>query len=183
MNKLSYLDVKTTGQEFVSLTSLTVDEFELLVPEFEKAFQAHMSKWCIDGQARTKRSYTTYQNCPLPTAEDRLLFILSYVKGNPLQSHHGLLFGMRQGKANRWIHVLLPVLRATCRTLGVAPARSVEELAQRMSVAMPGAYEAPVDPDALPPLFAMMAPNGASRAPKMTLNRKRLIAARKEPIP
>jgi hypothetical protein len=152
------------------------------VPEFEKAFQAHMSKWCLDGQMRTKRSYTTYQNCPLPTAEDRLLFILSYMKSNPLQSNHGLLFGMRQGKTNRWIHVLLPVLRATCRTLGVAPTRSLDELAKRFSGSLPGESEMIVDPDGPPPLFVMMARNGASRVPKMTLNRKRLIAARNERI-
>lgn len=182
MSKLRYLDVKTNEQAFVSLTSLTVDEFELLIPDFENAFQAHMSKWCLDGKLRTKRRYTTYQNCPLPTAEDRLLFILSYVKGNPLQSNHGLLFGMRQGKANSWIHVLLPVLRATCRTLGVAPARSVAELANRFSVALPGASEGLVDADAPPPLFAMTAQNGGLSAPKMALNRKRAIVARKERI-
>jgi hypothetical protein len=164
----------------VALTSLTVDEFELLVPEFEKAFQEHMSKWRLDGKARTKRRYTTYQNCPLPTAEERLLFVLSYLKNNPLQSTHGLLFGMSQAKTNSWLHVLLPVLRATLRNLGAAPARSVSELALRLGVAMP--EESEVIADAVPPLFVMTAQKGALRAPKITLNRKRAIAARKEPI-
>jgi hypothetical protein len=179
MSKLRYSDVSAKPQEFMALTSLTITEFELLVPAFEHAFQAHMSQWRLDGQARTKRRYTTYQNCPLPMAADRLLFVLSYVKNNPLQSNHGLLFGMSQGKTNVWLHVLLPVLRASLRNLGVAPARSVRELAARLGLAMPGesAEAGPL------PLFVMTGQNGASSAPKMPLHRKRAIAARKEPIP
>jgi hypothetical protein len=178
MSKLSYLAVNAKPLELMALTSLTIAEFELLVPEFEKAFQEHMTQWRLDGQARTKRRYTTYQNCPLPTAEDRLLFVLSYVKSNPLQSNHGLLFGMSQGKTNVWLHVLLPVLRTTLRKLGVAPARSVRELAARLGVAMLGesAEAAPL------PLFVMTEQNGALSAPKMPLHRKRAIAARKEAI-
>ena len=61
MSKLRYIDVKTQEQEFVSLTSLTVDEFELLVPEFENAFQAHMSKWCMDGDRKSTRLNSSHQ--------------------------------------------------------------------------------------------------------------------------
>jgi hypothetical protein len=60
----------------LDLTSLTLDEFRRLVPSFEAAFQAHMAQWRFDGQPRTARRYTTYQTCPLPTPEDRLLCIL-----------------------------------------------------------------------------------------------------------
>jgi hypothetical protein len=178
MSKLRYSDVSAKAPEFMALTSLTVSEFEWLVPEFEKAFQDHMSQWRLDGQARTKRRYTTYRNCPLPTAEDRLLFVLSYVKSNPLQSNHGLLFGMSQAKTNGWLHVLLPVLRATLRNLGLAPARSVRELAARLGGSMPGeTAEA-----AAPPLFVMTGQSDASSALRMPLHRRRAIAARKEAI-
>jgi hypothetical protein len=47
---------------------------------------------------------------------------------------HGRLFGMVQGKANQWIHVLLPMLLAALRALGDAPARSLSALAQRLGV-------------------------------------------------
>jgi hypothetical protein len=47
---------------------------------------------------------------------------------------HGRLFGMVQGKANQWIHVLLPALLAALRALGDAPARSLSALAQRLGV-------------------------------------------------
>jgi hypothetical protein len=39
-----------------------------------------MADWRLDGRPRTARRYTTYTNCPLPTPEDRLLFILVYLK-------------------------------------------------------------------------------------------------------
>jgi hypothetical protein len=181
MSKLRYVEIKLKSEAFVALTGLTVEEFDLLVPEFEKAFQAHMSKWRLDGKPRTKRSYTTYENCPLPTAADRLLFVLSYVKGNPLQSNHGVLFGMVQGKTNGWLHTLLPVLRATFRNLGLAPARSIQELAERLEGTMVSTEEK--SPDTPLPLFAMMAQNDGLNAPKMRLHRPRAIAARKEHIP
>ena len=41
---------------------------------------------------------------------------------------------MLQGKANQWIHVLLPALLAALRTLGDAPTRSLAALAQRLGV-------------------------------------------------
>src|SRR5262245_66232472 len=41
---------------------------------------------------------------------------------------------MVQGKANQWIHVLLPALLAALRALGDAPARSLTALAQRLGV-------------------------------------------------
>ena len=183
-------------REFLDCTSLTLDEFQQLVPPFEAAFHAQMAAWRMDGKPRTARRFTVYQNCPLPTPEDRLLFILVYLKTYTLQVVHGRLFGMVQGKANQWIHILLPVLLATLRTLGDAPARSLSALAQRLGVSeaaaatvvTPLAEEpAPVVPipAAVPasPLLPMTGPNGASSAPKTLVNSKRVIAGRKKTTP
>jgi hypothetical protein len=128
-------DVQARPTEFLDFTSVTLDEFQQLVPPFEAAFQAHMAAWRLDGQPRTARRFSVYQTCPLPTPEDRLLFILTYVKTYALQVVQGHLFGMGQSKANQWIHVLLPVLLAALRTLGDAPARSLTALAQRLGMA------------------------------------------------
>src|SRR6266508_207928 len=177
MTRLRYADLARKPMDVLDMTSLTPDEFQILVPAFEAAFQAHMAQWRLDGKPRTARRFTTYKNCPLPTAEDRLLFILVYLKTNPLQVAHGIMFGLPQGKTNQWIHVLLPVLRTALRQLGDAPSRSLTALAQRLEV--PVAAVA----DAIAPLFAMMEPNDASVAPKMQMNRKAAIAARKNAIP
>ena len=180
MSGLKYVEVSQKELQFLDLTSLTVEEFGQLVPGFEEAFQERMNEWRLDGKRRSGRGYTTYANCALPTPEDRLLFILVYLKTNVLQVVQGELFGLPQNKANQWIHTLLPVLQTTLRRLGDAPARSMEQLAQRLDQSL-----VPREPEGQdrPPLFAMMAPNGASSVPKTRLNRKAIIAARKNAIP
>src|SRR5919109_901464 len=135
MGSLRFTDIQPRPTEVLDLTSLSVEEFQHLVLPFEAAFQAHMADWRLDGKPRTARRYATDQNCPLPTPEDRLLFILVYLKTSPLQVVQGRLFGMGQSTAHQWIHALLVVLRATLRTLGDAPTRSVQELATRLGVA------------------------------------------------
>jgi hypothetical protein len=189
MAHLQYTDVQDHPTEFLDLTSLTLDEFQQLVPPFEAAFQAHMAAWRLDGKPRTARQFAVYKNCPLPTPEDRLFFILTYLKTYSLQVVQGRLFGMRQSKANQWIHVLLPALLAALRTLGDAPGRSLTALAQRLGVSEADAAStvAPLAEEPVPlatasvsPLLPMTGRNGGLSAPKTLLNRPRVRAARKK---
>jgi hypothetical protein len=196
MAGLRFTELQSRPIEFLNFTSLTLDEFQQLVPPFEAAFHARMAAWRMDGKPRTARRFTVYKNCPLPTPEDRLLFILVYLKTYALQVVQGRLFGMVQSKANRWIHLLLPALLAALRALGDAPARSLTALAQRLGVAEAAAATlvAPLEEAAAPevavpagapasPLLPMTGPNDASSAPRTLLNRKRVIAARKKTTP
>jgi hypothetical protein len=206
---LRYAEISQKDMKFLDFTSLTIEEFEQLIPVFEKNYQERMKYMRLDGKPRSGREYQTYSNCPLPTPEDRLLFILVYLKTNNLQVVQGELFGMPQNKANQWIHTLLPVLQTTLRGLGDAPARSMEELAQRLdrSVLPVPTSENPSSSDAVPdglpqtsdaseteveqekpertsnPLFAMMEQKDASSVLKTKMNRKTIIAARKRVIP
>jgi hypothetical protein len=198
MGTLRFADLQSRPTEVLDLTSLTLDEFRQLVPPFETAFQVHMAAWRLDGQPRTARRYTTYKNCPLPTPEDRLLFILVYLKTYALQVVQGRLFGMGQSKAHQWIHVLLVVLQATLRALGDAPTRSLTELAKHLGVteadvsALVGSAQEPLSasdpPAAAPaqppasPLLRMMVPNDVSGVPRIRLSRRAVIAARKSAI-
>src|SRR6516165_1664180 len=196
MAGLRFTDLQSRPLEFLDFTSLTLDEFQQLVPPFETAFHARMAAWRMDGKPRTARRFTVYQNCPLPTPEDRLLFILTYLKTYALQVVQGRLFGMVQGKANQWIHVLLPALLAALRALGAAPARSLAALAQRFGVseADAAAVVVPLEEEPAPvvavpaaapasPLLPMTGPNDASSAPTTLLNRPTVIAGRKRTIP
>ena len=196
MVAVRFIDVQSRPTEFLDLTSLTPDEFERLIPPFEEAFQAHMARWRLDGKPRTARQFAVYKNCPLPTPQDRLFFLLTYLKTYSLQVVQGRLFGMSQSKANQWIHVLLPALQAALCSLGDTPARSLRALAQRLGVSEADAAkvatplaEAP-EPMAEPPgtaqpaspLLPMTVPRGALSAPKTLLNRPIVIAARKKTI-
>jgi hypothetical protein len=168
-------------RKFVDMTSLTVEEFNQLVPTFEKAFQERMKDWCLDGKKRLRHKYTTYINCPLPTPEDRLFFILVYVQTNVQQAVQGELFGMPQNKANQWIKTLLPVLQTTLGKLENVPTRSLEELAQRLKLHTMGTSPVESEGQSLngSPDSATMIPN----VPKVRMNRKAIIAARKRATP
>ena len=194
MAGVQFIDVQFRPTEFLDLTSLTPDEFELLIAPFEDAFQAHMALWCLDGKPRTSRQFSVYKNCPLPTPQDRLFFLLTYLKTYSLQVVQGRLFGMGQSKANQWIHALLPALQAALVSLGDTPARSLRALAGRLGVTVVDAAalatplaeapqpvaDAPVAGATGAPLLPMTAPRDASCAPKILLNRAIVIAARKK---
>ena len=106
----SYEEVTQRAGSLRAMTGLTDTEFQALLPHFEQALVAYMGTRTIDGQPRTSRRYSTYENCPLPSMADKLLFMLSYLKHNPIQEMQGQLFGMSQSNANKWIHLLHPVL-------------------------------------------------------------------------
>src|SRR6266446_4115017 len=190
MAGLRCTDLQSRPTEFLDCTSVTLEEFPQLVPPFEAAFHARMTAWRMDGKPRTARRFPVYQNCPLPTPADRLLFILVSLKTYALQVVQGRLFGMVQGKAHQWIHVLLPVLLVALRTLGDAPARSLTALAQRLGVTEADAamVVTPLAEERAPmaaepavtlasPLVPMTGRNDASSAPKTLLNRPTVRAA------
>ena len=171
---LRYTTERTKAYRILDLTSLTVEEFELLVPPFERAFLAHMQDWTLEGKPRTGRRYSQYATCPLPSPEDRLLFILTYLKQAPTQAFHGAAFGMGQPKANQWIQALLPALRNALASLGDLPSRNLSELIERL---------ANLSEESLATPFFTTAPSARSPVPKMKLNKPAVIAARKSAIP
>ena len=191
MGSVRCTDLQTRPTEVLDVTSLPVEECQRVAPPFEAALQAQMVHWRLDGQPRTARRYTTDQNGPWPTPEDRLLLILVYLQTYPRHVVQGRRFGMGQRKAHQWMHVWLVVLPATRHTLGDAPARSLTERAKRLGVAaaamtaMVVRPEQPPAPAALPapappsPLWGLMVPSGASGAPRIRLRRRAVSAARK----
>ena len=60
MAALRFADIRFRATEFLYFTCLTLDEFQILVPPFEAAFQAHMTGWRLDGAPRTARRFTVY---------------------------------------------------------------------------------------------------------------------------
>src|SRR5262245_7407613 len=101
MAHVQFTEVQDRPTEFLDVTSLTLDEFQQLVPPFKAAFQAHMAAWRLDGKPRMARRFSVYQNCPLPTPEDRLLFILAYVKTYSLQVVQGVCSAWARARPTR----------------------------------------------------------------------------------
>ncbi len=122
---LRYHEIAHDERRVLSLTSLTPKEFAGLVPLFTMSFYEYLDEQTIEGYERVGRRYVPYRNSTLPTMEDKLLFILVYLKQAPTQEVQGSLFGMRQSKANMWIHLLHPVLNRALAQHGDIPERDV----------------------------------------------------------
>ena len=114
--------------EFLALTGHTHEEFSALLPHFADCFYKRMRTHRLDGKPRGKRRYSDYKNSPLATIEDKLFFILSYLKSNNLQMVQGSLFQMSQPKANQWIHTLHPVLNQALAQAEALPAREMDKV-------------------------------------------------------
>ena len=57
MAGVRFTDLQSRPLEFLDFTSLTLNEFQQLVPPFETAFQARMAAWRMDGKPRTARPF------------------------------------------------------------------------------------------------------------------------------
>ena len=121
---LRYQDVVRSETILLALTSLTPTEFSALVPAFAACFLETMDTHTSDGLARENRRYVSYKNSPLPTIEDKLLFILVHMKQNITQEVQGCLFGMRQSVANKWLQLLRPVLQCALQQERALPSRN-----------------------------------------------------------
>ena len=126
---LTYNELKEKARDFLAATSLTVEEFQLLLPFFIAAYRKiYPSAQTLAGALRQRQAGGGAKG-RLESFEDRLLFILVYQKTHPLQTMHGLQFGMSQSSANHWIHHLLPVLQQALADSGHQPERDGSKLA------------------------------------------------------
>jgi hypothetical protein len=168
----SYEEVTQRAGSLRAMTGLTPQEFTALLPHFQHAFLAYMEHHTIDGQPRTSRRYSTYDQCPLPTMADKLLFILTYLKQHPIQEMQGQLFEMSQSNANKWIHLLHTVLNKALAHQDLLPARTAEELAALLT---PNQSKE----GSTPPLFGMMVLSGQSTVRKILKSSKNTTVARR----
>jgi len=126
-------DLSKKPSRFLSFTGFKLEEFLALLPYFALKFQQYMEYFTLEGGVRQKRKYVEYKNACLPTIENKLLFILTYLKGNDLQERIAEMFGMSQPKANLWIHLLHRVLNQALEEADVLPARDADSLEKQLN--------------------------------------------------
>lgn len=136
---IKYLELKEKPREFLVATGLRVDEFECLLPTFEKCYQASLPTKPKPTKKKKQRQAGGGRKSNLGSSSDKLLFILVYQKTFQLQTMHGLQFGLSQGRVNYWIHRLLPVLQKTLRDLGMKPEREGKNVAETIEASEGGA--------------------------------------------
>jgi hypothetical protein len=126
---LIYNELKNKPREFLAATGLKLDEFEQLLPAFQTAYGKKYPPNLTQAGKTRQRQIGGGATGALPPIADKLFFLLVYQKTNPLQTMHGLHFGLRQPQTNAWIHRLLPILQQALRTLGEAPERDARRVA------------------------------------------------------
>src|ERR671915_2664916 len=126
---LTYNALKDKAKEFLAATGLKVEEFARLLPAFESAYHTlYPMNQTAEGRTRQRLPGGGTKGT-LRTFEDKLLFILVYQKTYPLQTLHGLQFGLSQSQINYWIHRLLRVLQRALADLKMTPERDGQKVA------------------------------------------------------
>ena len=115
---LKYDLVKGKEETFLSMTSLTVSEFDVLCKSFEEVLEKENNKDEKDNSNKGGRPSV------LDLAQDKLFFILFYLKNYPLQETIGFIFGLSQPRANYWIHFLSGILKETLEKTKFMPERA-----------------------------------------------------------
>jgi hypothetical protein len=136
---LQYLELKQKPREFLAATGLTDEEFQALLPSFEKCYQLLLPPKPKPTKKKKQRASGGGRRSNLAEMWDKLLFILVYQKTFPLQTLHGFQFGLSQGQVNHWIHRLLPVLQMSLAEMGMKPERDGGKVAELIEAVEGGA--------------------------------------------
>lgn len=104
-----YEKSRNNPRQFKSLTSLSIEKFDILLPTFEAKWESFIEKYNLDGTPRL-RKYVPKNEVQLPTVADKLFFLLYYKKVHPLQEALAFQFDLDVPMANKWIHILTPIL-------------------------------------------------------------------------
>jgi len=87
---------------------MTLEEFDQILDKFQSSYQLFIQKEFLSKER--KRAYGGGRHTRLLSLEDKLLFILVYVRIYPLEFMQGALFNLTEGRACEWINRLLPIL-------------------------------------------------------------------------
>lgn len=108
-----------------ALTGVTLEQFEILLEMFTEVYQARQEQAYEEAAAAGLRQRRPGggRKGALPTARDKLFFLLYYFKVYPTFDVLGSHFGMARSKANENLHKLTPIFYQTLVGLDVMPYR------------------------------------------------------------
>ncbi len=128
---LKYTEVVKRPALFQRLTGLNVKEFESLLDSFSTQYDQQVIQPRVKAPDR-QRAAGGGQKGAIPEVADKLLFILVYTRIYPLLFVQGMIFGMAESKACKWVGILLPLLDAALGQSHMRPKRakghSLEEI-------------------------------------------------------
>ena len=133
--ELRYENLKNKPKAFRAFTGFDVEEFQILLEAFTTAWERYVQQNRIPAEIR-QRCYGGGRKARLATCEDKLLFILVYLKTYPLQEVFAFHFDMSQGQACQWIRILSEVLRLALGELGHLPERDPQKVKELLETYM-----------------------------------------------
>jgi hypothetical protein len=128
----NYKTLKQNAKQFLAVTGVELQIFEQLFEFFEKVWDEYITHYTVSGELRQRRKAKRKDNA-FEDEQTMLLFILSYLKNNPLQETHASMFGMNQPQCNIWIHILKEKLHESLSKAKTLPLRNTEYLQKALS--------------------------------------------------
>lgn len=135
---ITYSTAKIKPKHFMALTSVHVEEFEFLLRSFAPRSDRYFRYHTWQGRKRKYPRYQPQADESLAEPADQLLFLLIYLKNNPLQEFHAALFGISQGWVSQRVHRLLALLNDTLTGLGLSPCQDTNSLRAQLDRLQPG---------------------------------------------
>jgi hypothetical protein len=120
--------IKGNPMQFKSLTSLSPEEFDELLPYFTSVSEKYFMYHDLKGKKRAYAQRVERKDSSLFGSEMKLLFLLIYIKENANQHYHAVIFKMSQGKVSQWLSVLRPLLKEALKKMGQLSSRWQEDL-------------------------------------------------------
>lgn len=106
-----------------ALTGLTSREFKELIPDFSYYYNEHEAK----RKKNRQRKMGGGRNSKIETIEEKLFYILWYMKTYPTFDVASFQVGFARSSACYWMHDLLPILELTMKRKFVLPERKISD--------------------------------------------------------
>jgi hypothetical protein len=101
---MKYREWEEKAGRFVAITGYTVEKFGKLLSYFKATHDAYLAEYRMnDRGCKGFPAYTMYVGNPLPCMKERPIFILPYLKPNPIQEADADPFSMERKQTNRAI--------------------------------------------------------------------------------
>ncbi len=127
---IKFEELKNNPQLFKSFTGLRLKAFYELAAAFKQAYEENLIQHDEQREQPRQRERGGGRKGSLLTIEDKLVFILFYLRLYPVQVLQGYLFGMGQPQANEWIHRLTPILNQALGYEAQLPVRQARDIEQ-----------------------------------------------------
>ncbi len=120
---MNYRAALRTDRMCKALTGLTVHEFTDLINDFTYYYNEHEAK----RKKKRQRKLGGGRSSKIETTEEKLFYILWYMKTYPTFDVASFQVGFARSNACTWMHELLPILEMTMKRKFVLPQRKISD--------------------------------------------------------